>query len=201
MKKVLLVILGVFLFAGASYAQQYKPFKIGLGLGYAVPGGEGAGGGVLIYGEPMYRLKDEIAVGLRLEAALVAKASIEPDGTFGDLSIAGIGSYTLSGQYYLSNNTFRPLVGLGFGLYTVSTAAGSGSSTTAAAGFDKESKFGFYPRIGFDAGHFNLLLEYNVVPASEISAVDTNGAATTFNVKNSYLGFKVGASILGGRKR
>ena len=203
MKKLFLVIAGVFMFAGASYAQEYKPFKFGLGLGYAMPSGEGAGGGVLFYGEPMYRIKDEIAVGLRMEGALVAKATLGPDGTYdsGTLKAAGISSYTLNGQYYLSNNTFRPLVGLGFGLYSVSTVAGTGDSQTASVGVAKENKFGFYPRIGFDAGHFNMSLEYNLIPSSEVPSMDTNGAASTIDVKNSYLGIKIGGSISGGRRK
>lgn len=200
MKKLLLVVLGVFMFAGASYAQDFKPFKIGLGLGYAIPGGEGAGGGILIYGEPMYRINDAIAVGLRLETALVAKAQINNDGTWGETSLAGIGSYTLSGQYYFSNGGFRPLVGAGFGLYSVSTAAFNENSTSIDAGWEKQNKFGFYPRVGFDAGHFNFMLEYNLIPASEIAATDMNGNATTMDVKNSYFSIKVGASILGGRR-
>ena len=202
MKKLLLAVLAVFMFAGASYAQQYKPFKIGLGLGYAMPSGDGAGGGILIYGEPMYRLNDAIAVGLRIESALVVKSGLAADGTFtGASSVAGIGSYTLSGQYYLSNGGFRPLVGAGFGLYSVSTFAADANSSTAMGGWEKENKFGFYPRVGFDAGHFNMMLEYNLIPASEISSTDSNGNATTIDVKNSYLGIKLGASILGGRRK
>ncbi len=199
MKKFLLGVLGVFMFVGASYAQEYKPVKIGVGLGYAVAGGDGAGGGVLFYIEPMYRLKDEIAVGLRWENAAVLKADIQSDGSFGSLSVAGIGSYTVSGQYYFSNGGFRPLVGAGFGLYNVSTATADENSTSV--GWEKQSKFGFYPRVGFDAGHFNLLVEYNLIPASEVSASDMNGNATTIKVKNSYIGIKAGVSILGGRKK
>lgn len=193
MKKLLLVVLGVFMFASASYAQDFKPFKIGLGLGYAIPGGEGAGGGILLYGEPMYRINDAIAVGLRLESALVAKAQINPDGTWGETSIAGIGSYTLSGQYYFSNGGFRPLVGAGMGLYSVSAVSMGTDNTNAGGG----TKFGFYPRVGFDAGHFNFLMEYNLVPSSEIESMS---GGEPIQVKNSYFAIKVGASILGGRR-
>lgn len=201
MKKFLLGVLGVFMFIGAANAQEFKPVKIGVGLGYAAAGGEGAGGGVLFYIEPMYRLSDEIAVGLRWENAAVMKADINDDGSFGSLSVAGIGSYTLSGQYYLSNKGFRPLVGAGFGLYNVSTAAADENSSTTSVSWEKQSKFGFYPRVGFDAGHFNLLLEYNLIPSSEVKATTMNGDASTIKVKNSYIGIKAGVSILGGRRK
>lgn len=199
MKKLLLVVVGMFLFAGATYAQEFKPFKIGLGLGYAIPSGEGAGGGILIYGEPMYRVKDEIAVGLRIEQALVVKAEFAEDGTLSEnTSVAGIGSYTLSGQYYFSNGGFRPLAGLGFGLYSVSTAAAN--ETSLSNTWEKQNKFGFYPRVGFDAGHFNFLLEYNLIPASEVAASDASGNPSTIKVKNSYFSLKAGFSILGGKR-
>ena len=186
MKKLLLLSLSVILFTGITYAQEYKPFKVGLGLGYAIPGGEGAGGGILIYGEPAYRINDAIAVGLRLESALIIRGFSEtPNGYDGD--VAGISSYTLNGQYYLSNNGFRPLIGLGLGLYSLSAIE------TTANDVKGESKFGFYPRIGFDAGHFNFVVEYNLIPASEIEGTDTK-------VKNSYLSIKAGVSISGGRR-
>ncbi len=46
MKKLLMIAVAVVMFAGVANAQEFKPFKIGLGLGYANPSGEGAGGGV-----------------------------------------------------------------------------------------------------------------------------------------------------------
>ncbi|WP_224999849.1 hypothetical protein [Cesiribacter sp. SM1] len=194
MKKFLLGVLGVFMFVGASYAQEYKPFKIGVGLGYAIPGGEGAGGGILIYGEPMYRINDAIAVGLRLESALVVRGlSSTEDSYSGD--IAGISSYTLSGQYYFSNGGFRPLAGLGLGLYSLSAVT---LESTGDSGAGASTTFGFYPRVGFDAGHFNLLLEYNLIPATEL---ESTSGADPIKVKNSYFAIKAGVSILGGRKK
>jgi len=45
------------------------------------------------------------------------------------------------------------------------------------------TKFGVYPRVGFEAGHFRLSCEYNAVKGG------------------GYLGVKVGAFIGGGRKK
>src|SRR5688500_12360193 len=54
--------------------REFKPFKVGVGLGYAVPGkGDGAGGGVLLYVEPAYRASDFVSIGLRLESALIVR--------------------------------------------------------------------------------------------------------------------------------
>jgi hypothetical protein len=197
MKKLLLGVLGVFMFSAAVQAQEFKPFKVGLGVGYAMPAGEGSGGGVLLYLEPMYRLSDEFAVGLRMESALVAKASFDPNtGEMGDMKISGLGSYTLSGQYYFSNGGFRPFVGAGTGLYRIASVTVTDGGSNPDGALAVSNKLGFYPRFGFDAGHFNMQLEYNLIGTT--SAGTYNGEEV--KIKNSYLGIKTGFSISGGRR-
>ena len=67
------------------------------------------------------------------------------------------------------------------------TAAGAPGADEVGA----ETRFGFYPRIGINAGHFTLSLDYNVVPPTDVP----DGG----EVKNNFLGIRVGASIGGGR--
>jgi hypothetical protein len=64
-------------------------------------------------------------------------------------------------------------------------------SSPEAEDIGAETRFGFYPRIGIDAGHFNLILDYNVVPPTDVPGGG--------EVKNSYLGIRVGVSIGGGK--
>lgn len=194
MKKIVLIsILCVFAF-GASFAQDYKKFKVGIGVGYGVPS-EGSGG-VLLYLEPMYRVMDQLAVGLRIETALFAGQPIS--GTSFTTAAFGVGSYTLNGQYYFSNGLFRPFVGAGLGMFTAagtSTDLGSGNYYVQAA----TTVFGFYPRVGFDFGHFNLSIDYNLIP-SQSTQVDLGGLGFTTQTTNySYIGLRVGASIGGGK--
>lgn len=189
MKKITSVLCFLLFAAVAVNAQEYKKFRVGVGAGYAMPGGEGAKGGVCFYAEPGYRVNDALIVGLRLESAVIVRGFSEDIGTV-DLDVAGIGSYTVNGQYYFSNEGFRPFAGFGIGLFSLAAVkfdAGSGGSTEAAA---SESKFGFYPRVGFDAGHFTLQLEYNLIPATKIDGGE---------FKNSYLGIKIGGFFGGGR--
>lgn len=177
----------ILLFAVAANAQDFKPFKLSIGLGYAVL--SDGGGGILFEVEPAYRLSDEIALGLRLGSAVMAKAIGENEA-----SASGQASYTVNAQYYLSNNTFRPYIGAGVGIFSIASAAVSGTgSSTAVAG---ESKIGFYPRIGFDLGHFNVNIDYNLVSASD--AQDFN-SGETIEVKNSYIGIRIGGYFFGGR--
>ncbi len=206
MKKYLLVIgfLGAMLFT--ANAQDYKNFRVGLGLGYASPGGEGAKGGVLLYLEPSYRVNDQIAVGLRLETAAMARGvAFSGTGTTAtsDAEVSANASYTINGQYYFSNGTFRPFAGLGFGIYSLasvsaSVTGGSGGSSSTVEASASTSEFGFYPRLGFDAGHFTMQVEYNLIPATE-SLVVSGTSTFTSEAKNSYLGVKLGFFIGGGK--
>lgn len=195
MKRVLFIALVGVLAATATFGQDYKQFKVGIGLGYGVPS-EGSGG-VLLYLEPMYRIQDQIAVGLRLESAGFLGQPIS--GTPYTTSAFAIGSFTLNGQYYFSNNAFRPFVGAGFGMFSIAAAsadiAGTSVNINAAA-----TVFGFYPRVGFDFGHFNLSIDYNLIPAQE-TTVSIGGFGTTITSTNySYIGIRIGGSIGGGKK-
>ncbi|MEO9805809.1 MAG: outer membrane beta-barrel protein [Reichenbachiella sp.] len=175
MKKTLAIILLTLSVSAVSYAQEYKPFQLYIGLGYAIPDG---GGGVLFDIEPAYRINDQLAVGLRYEAAVMAKNL----GGGVEASASGVSSYTLNGRYYIGDSNFRPYVGAGFGIYSLGTVEVDGSTASADFG----TKFGFYPRIGFDAGHFNINIDYNIIPKEN-------------DVKNSYIGIRVGAFLFGGK--
>lgn len=192
MLKKQLLTLALFFVVTALSAQEYKPFKVGIHLGFAAPGD--GGGGVAFAIEPAYRLSDEIAIGLRYEGAALAKVVGEEEGEIGTN-----GSFTLNGQYYLSNNKFRPFVGLGLGIFS-SSSIGFSVDGVGSVDLDPGAEFGFYPRVGFDFGHFNMLFDYNIIPASE-TAIDLNGTGLgDVEIKNSYFSIKIGVSIGGGQK-
>jgi hypothetical protein len=189
MKKNVMIACLVLVAASVSYAQEYKKFKVGVGIGYAMGSGEGSSGGVLITVEPAYRIKDNLSIGLRMESAAVTRG-LSTSVAGASFDVAAIGSYTLNGQYYLGQgSSFRPFVGAGLGIYSLAAVTVTGNSMLSNAA--AESSFGFYPRVGFDYGHFNLALDYNFVPATK---------AGTGEFKNNYLGFRVGFFFGGGKK-
>ena len=193
MKRILTVIMFVAVTAVAAQAQEFKQFRVGLGAGYAMASGEGAQAGVLIFLEPAYRVSDQILAGLRIEGAAIVRGYDVTVET-GSASASFGGSYALFGQYYFNNNTFRPFVGAGVGLSKVSTAAASfGGEAFAAL---NESKFGFFPRVGFDAGHFSISIDYNLVGASTL----TGTSGTELKTKNNYIGIRLGGFFGGGKK-
>lgn len=193
MKKSLMITCLVLVAASSGYAQEYKKFKVGIGLGYALASGEGSKGGVLITLEPAYRIKDNFSIGLRMESALVTRG-LSTSLTGLSVDVAAIGSYTLNGQYYFGEgSSFRPFFGAGLGIFSLSKIdiSYTNGGQTLTGSFPSESQFGFYPRVGFDYGHFNLALDYNFVPATK---------AGTGEFKNNYLGFRVGFFFGGGKK-
>jgi hypothetical protein len=193
LKKLIVLSFVLIICVSFAKAQDFKKFRVGIGLGYATASGKGAKGGVIVDFEPGYRINDQILMNFRFEGAAIVRGSTKDlSGT--DLDVAAIGSYTLNGQYYLSNNKFRPYVGLGFGIFSMAAisiddAGGSGTTGDIAAA---SSEFGVYPRIGFDAAHFTFNIDYNILP-------NTKGEFGN-EFKNSYIGFSVGGYFGGGRK-
>lgn len=185
--KKLLFSLSLVAAISAANAQSFKPFKFDLAVGYAIPGGKGAKGGLLFAGEPKYALNDQITLGLKGEFAFMARASFStnPDGTLATESakVQASSVTQLTGDYYFSTNTFRPFAGAGIGFMRFASA---GATPTTNADEITEIKtgtsFAATPRAGFEAGHFRMAVEYTI-------AKDKAG----------YLGIKLGAFIGGGR--
>lgn len=176
----MLFVTGVFI----ASAQTYKPIKVDVSLGYAIPanGGEGVNGGLTFTIEPHYRLSDEIAVGLRFEGAALARVN-DTGGEDSDAEVSLLSSYSVTGDYYLGSTGFRPFVGAGMGFFkSASITLDSESINELNGTIPGSTSFGFFPRVGFEAGHFRMSGEYNIVKDS------------------GYLAFKVGF-FLGGGKR
>lgn len=186
MKKLMFSILFLTIVA-FSYAQSttFKPFKVDFAVGYAMPGGSGAKAGVLFAVEPKYALNDNIALGLRLEGAVVARATQDASGHFVSGDVKAAASYLATGDYYFNTNRFRPFVGAGLGFF--STAAASVDTNGDVVEGASAIKFGGAPRVGFEFGHFRMAVEYNV-------------AGKTNSINNNYLGIKLGFFAGGGRK-
>ncbi len=195
MKKIILSIIVIVAAAVSSHAQTtvFKAFRVGLGGGYAIPSGEGSKGGVLFYLEPNYAINDNLSFGLRMEFAIMARgyATSSNNTLNSDFDVSAVGSYTLNSQYYFNTNGFRPFIGAGIGLYSFasSTVSDGNDPYTVASG----SQLGFYPRVGFDAGHFTVSLDYNIIGKTKIEGSDNS-------FKNNYFGIRVGGFFGGGRK-
>jgi outer membrane protein W len=200
MKKIPITLLSmlVVLCVDAQKRVQFKQFKVDLSLGYAMPQGSGSKGGALLAVEPKYEILDQLSVGMRIEIAAMARGYETASGsTSSDLEVKASGSYLLTGDYYITDNySFRPFAGAGLGSYSL--AAGS-TANGGSVSSEVESKFGQMIRVGFEAGHFRLGIEYNFVPDTELTYFSGSSNIKSTS-KNSYLGIKLGVVFGGGRK-
>lgn len=199
MKKITLSIL---LLASVAIAKaqdaEFKPFKVDVSLGYAIPGGTGAKGGVLFVVEPKYAVIPEVSVGLRIEAAVMARGQVDANGQAADVDVKAAGSYLLTGDYYFTSTTVRPFAGAGLGIFSLAAASSNSNGTTASA--SAGTKFGEMIRAGVEISHFRVGVEYNIVPATKYEMVNVNtGAKQTYSTKNGYIGIKLGFCIGGGK--
>jgi len=169
MKQLCSAFLLSLVFAIIAKAQEYKKFKVGIGLGLGLFGGVDYQLGAAVAVEPAYRITDNLAVGLRIEG--IGRGGFDgPDRSFA--------SYTVNGQHYFSAKKFRPFAGGGLGLYT------------------DGSRVGFYPRLGFDLGHFCLAMDFNLIPSTVTSPP---GQSNIYQVTH-YLGIRCGV-VIGGAKK
>ncbi len=200
MKKVLLLsTLFLLAFAASSSAQdegEFKPFKVDVSLGYAIPmGGQGSKGGALFVIEPKYAVIPQLSVGLRIESAVMLAGVNLSTGEYNSTSSAKAAvSYLATGDYYFNNNDFRPFAGAGAGVFTTAGVTIDSDNPNIAEG----TKFGGMVRAGFEYKHFRFGAEYNLVPKSTVPPSD----ATTndgYTIQNAYIGIKLGVCIGGGR--
>lgn len=197
MKTILFLWMLVMLAGSSVHGQEYKKFRVGVGAGYAKAGGAGASGGMLWALEPGYRLTDRVLANLKAELATVVRGAADNIET--DLSVSAIGSTSLNGQYYLTSRSLRAFAGIGFGLYRMAIMRDEPLIGGPPSDGSFESRFGFYPRVGFDAGHFTFCLDYNLIPETEATVPSSSRFVTT-QFKNSYFGFRLGGYLGGGKK-
>lgn len=176
--------------------QEFKKFRVGVGLGYAKAGGPGAGGGTMWDIEPGYRLNDRIIANLRFELATVVRGAVDSGVGFTE---AHVGSMGFNGQYNLAFRSLRPFMGFGFGFYQIIINMNDpligGPSTDGT-----DLRFGFYPRVGVDIGHFTFSVDYNFIPRTQ-ATVPYSGRFVTTDFKNNYVGLRLGGYFGGGRKQ
>lgn len=180
----------VFIFWLEAGAQEFKKFRVSAGAGYATGSGYSSGG-VIATVEPGYRISDRLTLGLRGEVAAIARGYLNSASV--DLDVSAVRSLTLNGIHYFMGDVIRPLAGVGAGLYLLSGMEYKIGVSGPSEEKGKDSKFGFYPRIGAELGHVSFTIDYNIVPKTTLP----DGA----EFRNSYVSFRLGVFFGGGRKK
>ena len=183
MKKLILLgtLIGFAMLVNAQ-STEFHAFKVDFGFGYATPSQGNTLGGATFTLQPHYRLSNDFALGLRMEAAAI----LYDNGT-GHKQGSAIGSGCLTGEFYLSDSGFRPFIGAGLGFYDQATISGNNGDGDGGGNGPTVSprviNFGAFPEIGFEAGHLRISVEY-----------DATGGY------NNYFAAKIGVFFGGGRK-
>src|SRR5690242_1769025 len=97
--KSFLIYLLFFIINGAA-AQEYKKFKVGLGLGRnLIHTNSGS-----LYIEPTYLIKNNLSVGFRFELSTTIVNVTSTSNTQGTLFTSHLISYSLEGKRYILEN-------------------------------------------------------------------------------------------------
>lgn len=198
MKKLFGVLL-ILLIVQTANAQRAGGFRFQMDLGAAIP--KDGGIGALVNLEPQILVSDNLAVGLRLGLAALAKDvtyySI-PDDYEGEVGANASVAGTLN--YYFNNGNSRvaPYIGAGFGYYALSNIDIEETDIDEEEIGDLEASFAWAPmvRAGVELGKFRIGAEYNFVPASNLQNV---GGAVIGEAINQYFGFTLGFFVGGGK--
>jgi hypothetical protein len=192
MRYVAVTTLLVVLASGASFSQDYKRFRVGLGLGFAVP--SETFGGIILHMEPSWRLSGNFDLFGRIE-------TMAPFYFTGASGVSIVGSYTMGGKYYFSQRAHtRWFTGLGLGVYTANR--GALASCTCEDEL-KPNAFGFFPRLGYEHRHFTISAEYNIIQSvQQIQHYDMPhmGMPEYYDARLSYFALKFGFFLGGGQK-
>ncbi len=185
--KTRLILCLIALTSISGFSQSFKKVKVGVGFGfpsYFLP--------TLLYVEPGYRINDRWLLTSRIETAFV----LTTQNQFTTNSGALIGQY-----YFSTNKNTRFFVGAGIGWFSLHRY---GQSCDCSIKIEKDN-VGVTPRFGFDIKHFNLTLDYNILPRVEQTTTSLNPGPTGYSsisyYNSSFLSLKIGVSIGGGKKK
>jgi outer membrane protein W len=199
MKKCLFIVVALFAVTSA-FSQQQGKIRVGMDLGYTIP--SDGGGGLLFSIEPKYNIADNMNVGLRWSSAAMVKGikSLDSEAETIEAKISANSSYMGTFDYYFSSgaSSFAPYVGAGIGYVALANVEFDTVSYEEDQndGVAVDGKFGGLIRAGFEAGKFRMGLEYNIIPKSDLSAMDGTKIG---EVANSYIGIHVGFYVGGGK--
>ncbi|MFV0564980.1 MAG: hypothetical protein ACK5NB_04005 [Flavobacteriaceae bacterium] len=145
----------LFVLTTYSYGQIQKDIRLNFGLQWNLPeryfdkdlskfNNENSGVGFHIY--PKWYYNENLSFGLNIEYAIVEEKPITDD-----IGVFNILSFSPTANYYLTKNKVRPYIGLGIGIYTVSTAK-------------RKLSTGIRPLIGVSVyNRFDLSFEYSKI--------------------------------------
>ncbi len=207
-RRIAVAVAGLALaFAAPARAQSrsYQPVRVDLTVygAYASADATSWGGGAAL--EAKYNALDNLAVGLRFEGAGFISQEVNV-GTGNNTSVAqgarAVSVFSLKGDWYFTQSSTRPFVGLGLGYYRIGAGTQSvssgGSIVQSAAAF---RGVGVSPQIGVNFGGFRMAATYHLVGGGDMTVVSqaVGGTPTEVKLAKNFFAFELGGTI-GGRR-
>ncbi|MEO1096977.1 MAG: hypothetical protein AAFX57_04400 [Bacteroidota bacterium] len=158
MKNHLLLVILTILSVSGLYAQEFKPFKVDVGINLTAALGNTSGRGIGGYLEPRFSSNDHLTFGLRLESAGFSSGNITINTQEIDISSTSVKKMTFVTEYFFNTAQVRPFIGLGLGVFQRQSYGVNVGLTSVSVGELNSSltNFGFAPRVGVNAGHLRI---------------------------------------------
>ncbi len=179
-------ILFLFLLAMSGTLFAQKHIKVDTSIGGAFTFGDLTSYGISAAAEPKFFITPQISAGLRLEGAVLFGGTVTADGDDLSIGISSRAAQLVKGEYYFSENSTRPFVGVMLGRYV---QANIGASGQGEASITASSNFGFAPEFGVTFNNFRLSAIYHVVPGTDLVSVQSG---TPPEVPRNYFVFTLG---------
>lgn len=160
-------------------------------------------GGISLIAEVKAMVHDDLAVGGRVEIAMIYGGVVGMDELPLDFTLAASGLvkaelYLPGSQRYL----VRPFVGLGAGAFTIGSHQIQSGPNTDGISTSIGRYFGVAPQIGIDIGRVRLAATYNAILGATLEVHDRVGTAEEIHrVSQNYLTLELSFRFAGGRKR
>ncbi len=182
-----------------AQAQNYEPIRVDSGLTGTYVGGSGRGGfGAVV--EPKFLVHDQIAVGARLEAAVMFGGNIGSDGDT-KMDMGAAAAVLAKGEYYFTTSNVRPFVGLCLGMFDLASQSIAAGPMTASIDQKAGRYFGVTPQVGIDLGRLRLAAAYNAILGADIEVHQMVGnTMQTASFSQNYLTFEMSFRF-GGQRR
>ncbi|MBC6366780.1 OmpW family outer membrane protein [Algoriphagus sp. AK58] len=181
------------------FGQRAGGFRFQMDLGTAIP--KNGGIGALVNLEPQILITDNMAFGLRMGVAGLAKDVTYfniPEDYDGEISANASVTGTFNYYFNKGNSRVAPYIGAGFGYFGLSSIDLEDTDINEDEVGDLEADFAWAPmvRAGIELGKFRIGGEYNFVPPSNLQNVSGQVIGEAIN---QYFGFTLGFFVGGGK--
>jgi outer membrane protein X len=183
-------------------SESYQPVRVDTSINFLSGSADIAEYGIGASVEPKYNVTDRLALGLRLEGAVLMPETVSVGAENMSMGVRAISTYLAKVDFYLTTSSVRPFVGLGAGLYRIGAmeqSAGSGGVVQRAEAF---SGFGIAPQVGVNFGAFRLAGTYHLITGGDrVVLTQAVGEAVPreHTMPTSYFALELGGTFGGKR--